>query len=57
MPKKEGVSKTYSFDRETIEKLIWLCKAQKRSQTNFLEKMINDTYEQQKTKYTQNEVH
>ena len=45
MPKKNGTSKTYSFNVDTVEKLNALCKDQKRTQTNCIEVLIDREYE------------
>lgn len=44
MPKKCGIAKTYSFSRETIEKMESLCIAEKRSQTNLIECLIDNAF-------------
>ena len=46
MPKKTGVIKTYSFSAETIRMLIYLCEKDKRSQTNYIEKLIEDKFKE-----------
>lgn len=48
MPKKNGIVKTYSFTAETIEKLKFLCEKDKRSQTNYIEKLIDDKFVEEK---------
>lgn len=40
MPKKNGVSKTFSFDKEVVAMLDDLCKAERRTQTNLIETLI-----------------
>lgn len=41
MPKKNGISKTYSFDSETIKQLEELAKHYKLKPTNLIEFLIN----------------
>lgn len=45
MPKKNGISKTYSFDRSIIEMMEKLCKVENRSQTNLIEFLIKRYYD------------
>lgn len=45
MPKKNGIMKTYSFAVETVNKLNELCKMEKRTQTNCIERLIEKEYE------------
>lgn len=40
MPKKNGVSKTYSFDKSVLQMLEDLCNREHRTQTNMIEMMI-----------------
>ena len=44
MPKKDGIVKTYSFSFDTVSKLNVLCERERRTQTNYLEKLIFDKY-------------
>ncbi len=44
MPKKDGIMKTYSFSKDTMDMLADICEKQKRSQTNCIEKLIVDKY-------------
>jgi len=44
MPKKNGIVKTYSFSQNTIEMLNYICEKDKRSQTNCIEKLIEDKF-------------
>ena len=44
MPKVNGVSKTYSFSRDTVEKLTEMCKTDMRTQTNLIEVLIDAEY-------------
>lgn len=44
MPKKDGVTKTYSFSRNTIAMLEELCKYEYRTQTNLIEMLILKEY-------------
>lgn len=44
MPKKNGVVKTYSFSTDTIDKLEKLCRLTRRTQTNCIEKLIDDKF-------------
>lgn len=56
MPKKNGITKTFSFDAEVVQKLNDLCKVEHRTQTNLLESLILEKYEKEvgngKTKET-----
>lgn len=44
MPKKDGVTKTYSFSRNTIVMLEEMCKYEHRTQTNLIELLILREY-------------
>lgn len=44
MPKKDGVTKTYSFSRNTIAMLEEMCKYEHRTQTNLIELLILKGY-------------
>lgn len=44
MPKKNGVSKTFSFDKDVIMMLDNMCKAERRTQTNLIELLIVEKY-------------
>lgn len=44
MPKKNGVSKTYSFGEDTISKMNYLCLAERRTQTNLIERLVDDAF-------------
>lgn len=48
MPKKNGVVKTYSFSLDTMDKLEKLCRFTRRSQTNCIEKLIDDKFYESK---------
>ena len=40
LPKKDGVTKTYSFSRNTVDMLDKICKYEHRTQTNLIELLI-----------------
>ena len=44
MPKKDGVTKTYSFSRKTVAMLEELCKDEHRTQTNLIESMVIEKF-------------
>lgn len=44
MPKKNGVTKTYSFDKKTIEQMVFLSSFLCLKQTSLLEFLINKEY-------------
>ncbi len=48
MPKKNGIIKTYSFSVDVVKKLMELCEKDKRSQTNYIEKLICDQFERER---------
>ena len=45
MPKKDGINKTYSFDKETVRKLDDICKKERRTETNCIEVLIDKEYD------------
>lgn len=44
MPKKDGINKTYSFDKDTIRKLHVICEKEHRTETNCIEVLIDKEY-------------
>lgn len=44
MPKKNGVSKTFSFDKDIVTMLNSMCEAERRTQTNLIELLIAERY-------------
>lgn len=44
MPKKNGITKTYSFDEETIKQMGKICSYEKRTQTSLIEFLISRHY-------------
>lgn len=44
MPKKDGINKTYSFSNDTIMMLEEICRKERRTQTNFLEMIIEKEF-------------
>ena len=44
MPKKDGVTKTFSFDKAVVEMLDKLCAKERRTQTNLIEILIIEKY-------------
>ncbi len=44
MPKKDGIMKTYSFDKSILDKMNILCENQRRTQTNLIEYLIEKEY-------------
>lgn len=44
MPKKNGITKTFSFDRDVVAMLDDVCKAEHRTQTNLIELLIMERY-------------
>lgn len=49
MPKKNGVMKTFSFDKDVISMLNDMCKVEHRTQTNLIELLIIERHAKQKT--------
>lgn len=44
MPKKDGINKTYSFSNDIIMMLEEICRKERRTQTNFLEMIIEKEF-------------
>lgn len=44
VPKKNGITKTYSFDKKTVDMMNEMCKSEHRTQTNFIEMLIIEKY-------------
>lgn len=44
MPKKNGITKTFSFDKDVVHMLDSMCKTERRTQTNLIELMIVERY-------------
>ena len=55
MPKKDGVTKTYSFDKRTIEQIVFLSNALFLKPTSLLEFIINKEYNQVKNESTKHQ--
>lgn len=48
MPKTNGITKTYSFKKDVVEKMLYLCESEDRTQTNLIEFLINKYYAEKK---------
>lgn len=44
MPKKNGITKTFSFDKDVVSMLDDMCKSERRTQTNLIEMLIVEKY-------------
>lgn len=44
MPKKDGINKTYSFSNDVIMMLEELCRKERRTQTNLIERLIEKEF-------------
>ena len=50
LPKKNGVTKTFSFDRDIVDMLDCMCKQERRTQTNLIELMVIERHNKLKNR-------
>ena len=48
MPKKSGKMKSFSFDSETLNQIVFLCDYYKMSQTALIEFLVNIEFKKKK---------
>ena len=51
MPKKNGITKSYSFSQKTIQQIEELCEFEMLKPTNLIEHLINIRYREYSEKY------